>query len=122
MGVPGGISAKDVCALLKACAGIGVKEISFTADRVDVSFFEPRLESVQSSQLSTAENQILERELLSQLRVPLSDLDDSAEVEAIARDEQEIREEQLAMLAVTDPVAYEDATVRDEFEDQPVSA
>ena len=110
-----GVSAKDVCALIKACRGSGVKEISFSADNVHVTFFGPAPEKAVSFTADKSQ-ELSEQELEAQLLAPLSETPEMAEVNAIARDEQEIREEQLAMLAVTDPMAFEEASVRDEFE------
>jgi hypothetical protein len=98
---------KEVCALIKACSEARVSELKFGELQI---LFAPA--EMGPAKTSDANNQVLVEEAL-----PLSMESLEIEKRAFEFDEQSIKEDRLALMAIENPSEFEAMTLAGELED-----
>lgn len=106
------LSGKDICEVLKTARRGGIQEIVISAESISVKFWQPQ------SQVALEEEQQPQEQALFAVNPAVLPVTAEAEQESLAQVEQDLREEELALLMVENPGKYEEMIMHGDLEDK----
>lgn len=107
-------TVSELCAILKACGTSAVAELKFGDLHV---IFGPRPEVITVSEHRTPLVLPMEKELMPDPATEIAATQEKIARESLELDEIQNKEDQLALLAIEDPVTYEELLANGELDE-----